>query len=195
MKKIISIILAVILVLACGIGIGYLLFGFDKDSKLETYDREISAVFHDVGLGDARFESIDKYPDRWGKALTSNYGMSEEKKNSLLNEPENWLAFTLFIDITNPNDVEILVGDMKIPDNGKNGYYFQSVLDSQQVIHKNVTTQIAVTFFVDDNEPSLEEVTEVVKGLEMYIKYIPMPEDIEAEIPEEDYQIAKVVVE
>ena len=194
MKKVIAAILAAVVLLAAGVGIGYKLFSYktEKEKTKKIYDEEISVTYADLKIGDSLFLNIDKYPDRWGKALTKIYGMSEEQKNSILETPENWLAFTFFINVNNPNDKEILVNGLDVPDNGKNGLFFQSVLDGQPVVEKNVSVQLPVYVFLEDNEPSLEEVEQMIKKLDIYIKYIPMPEDLDAEIPEESYQKAKV---
>jgi hypothetical protein len=194
MKKTIAVILAVVIALAAGVGIGYKVFVFkaEKDKTKKVYDEEIQVTFSDVTIGESIFYSIDKNKSRWSDSLVNVYGMSEKQRDSLINTPENWLAFNLFVDVLNPNDKQILVGNIEVPDNGKNGLFFQSVLDGQHVLEKNVSAQLPIYVFLDDNNPSLDEVTDMIKGMDIYIKYVPMPDDIEEEIPEESYQTAKV---
>jgi len=209
MKKTIIFILVGVIILAAGIGIGYKVFSSPqsnnqpKDGKTVTEEGAtvdngkvnslgVKAYFSDVAMGSNLFLSIDKYPERWRNALKNSYGMSDKTADSLIKTPEEWLAFNLFINIDNPDDKQILVGDIEVKQNGKNGLYFQKILDGQHIIEKNVTSQITIAFFLEDNEPSLEEVTEMIKNLDIYVNYVPMPEDIEAEIPAEDYQCAKV---
>ena len=194
MKKTIAVVLAVVIALAAGVGIGYKLFDFktEKDKTKKVYDEEIKASFSDVTIGESLFYSIDKNKARWSDSLVSVYGMSEKQRDSLIKTPENWLAFNLFIDVVNPNDKQILVGEIEVPDNGKNGLFFQSVLDGQHVLEKNVSAQLPIYVFLDDNDPSIDEVTEMIKGYDIYIKYAPMPDDIEEEIPAESYQTVKV---
>ncbi len=194
MKKIIAVILAVAIVIGVGtfFAVRYFKAKPGKNNQTEVDAEQIVASYSDITLGDTLFYSINKHPDRWGNSLVSVYGMSEEKKTDIIETPENWLAFNLFINVDNFNDRRIIVSGIDVPANGKNGMYFQSILDGQHVIEKNVTAQVVVYFFVNNNDLSLEEVEQMVKNLDIYVKYVPMPDDIEEEIPEEAYQKAEV---
>ena len=195
MKKIIALILVGVICLGAGFGAGYFWFVKRTDKPMAEGETTINAVIAEVTLGESLFEVIASSPVRWKNALVDNYGMSSEKRDDVIAHPENWLAFNLFINIHNPNDTEMIIDSFVFPDNGKKGLYFMNKLPGQVSIAPRATDQICVYFFLDDNDPSLEEVAEQVKGLDMYVKYTPMPEDLEAEIPEESYHTAKVVAQ
>ncbi len=194
MKKIICIILAAVLLFAAGVGAGVFLFRYRNNNPKtpEVSGETVKVSYSETLMADSIFKDINKYKDRWGNALKNNYGMPEDKVNSVLEEPENWLIFNLFLDVTNTNDYRILIGNVEVENNGKNGIYFQTKLDGTTVIDPNATAQIYLYVFFDDNEPSLEEATEMIKDFTLYVNYITMPEDIEAEIPDNDFSKVKV---
>lgn len=189
MKKVITVILIIVIVAGAATGAAvYFLKNKPASDKAEV---SISAKFAEVTDGYSLFEYLDKNPERYETALVEHYGMDEATRERLLNEPEEWLALFLFIDIENPNDEEILVESLDIPDNGKNGVYIQTALDGTYVLEPNNTTQICANVFVDTNEPSYDEVFAMIKEMKLYIKYAPVPADI-ADLTEEDYYKVRI---
>lgn len=190
MKKKIIIIVAAVLV-ACIIA-GTCIYVFKSKSKDADSDIKVTATFSDVTDGYILFEYMNKNPERYSSALISDYGMDEDAKIRVLSEPEEWLALFLFIDISNTSDKNIIIDSLKVDDNGKNGVYVQTDLDALYSLDSNGDTQISVSVLVDSNEPSFDEVFEMIKGMNISVRYAEMPEDLNTEIPEEDYYYEKV---
>ncbi len=182
MKKIIAIIAAAGLVIgaATGVAVYFLKANLDKEPLVVT------ATYDELTLGDSLFYYIDQNKDRWGNVLVSQYGMSEDEKESLLNNPEEWLAFTLFIDVENTNNKEVLMSSVDIPKNGKDKIYIQNVLEGISVADANTTTSICLNVFVHDPDPSLDEIFDILKTTEINLLYYAAPEDIDEEVPAED---------
>lgn len=189
MKKKIGIIIAVILVIAIAAGVAIAAVKFKGGNK---YPLDLKASFDELTVGDSILNSVAQRPDRWKESLVSNYGMDEETRDRMIKAPEEWLAFNYIIDITNPNDEQVLASALDVKDNGKNGVYISKYLDGVSIFDANSTSFICVTVFYDGNEPSLDEVAELVKGMKTEVIYSAVPEDFDAEIPEEDLYRAQV---
>ncbi len=190
MKKKIIIIVSAVLV-ACIIA-GTCIYIFKNKNEAGNSNVKITAAYSDVTNGYSLFEYMNKNPERYSAALIDDFGMDEDAKNRVLNEPEEWLALFLFIDVGNLSDKSVVIDALKVDDNGKNGVYIQTHLDALYTINGNGDTQISVSVLVDSNEPSFDEALEMIKSMSVSIRYYETPEDLNTEIPEENYQYEKV---
>lgn len=190
MKKKIIIIVAAVLV-ACIIA-GTCIYVFKNKDESGSGDIKITATYSDVTDGYSLFEYMDKNPERYSTALIDDFGMDEDARDRVLSESEEWLALFLFIDISNQSDKNIVIDSLKVDDNGKDGVYIQTDLDALYTIDGNGDAQISVSVLVDSNEPSFDEVFEMIKSMNVSVRYYETPEDLNTEIPEKDYHYEKV---
>ena len=189
MKKIVIIVSAVVLVAAIAV-CGFVIAKKNGSSGSLPFN----VTFSDSAIADEMLNDVIKNPTGWEKNATVFYGMDDAKKDEFIEQPENWLAFNLFLDLGNPNDKDILITGIEIENNGKNGIYLSNRLESTYiVVTKNSSSSMCMTALFDDNEPSVEEAEQMLKDMNVYIKYCEYPEDIDAEIPEENLLRAKVV--
>ncbi len=195
MKKKAVIIVAAVLVVAAAFCAGIFL-GKDKNTVKPPKDGELSikATFDELTVGDNILDNVAEHNDRWSQSLLVNYGMDEKTRDKLLEAPEEWLAFNYIIDIDNLSAEDVLVSGLEVKDNGKNGVYISKNLDGLSVFNAGGSSFICVTVFHDGNEPSLEEVEKIVKGMKMNVIYSAVPADLDAEIPEDQIYRAQVVM-
>jgi hypothetical protein len=190
MKKKIIIIVAAVLV-ACIIA-GTCVYIFKNKKESGDSNIKITATYSDVTDGYSLFEYMNKNPERYSTALVDDFGMNEDARDRVLNEPEEWLALFLFIDVSNLSEKNVVIDSLKVDDNGKDGVYIQTDLDALYTIYGNGTAQISVSVLVDSNEPSFDEVFEMIKSMSVSVRCYETPEDLNTEIPEEDYHYEKV---
>lgn len=191
MKKAIAVIVAVVTVIGVAAGVGIYFFKFN--SKKGTENIEMSAVFSDITLNDSLFEYIVKYPDRYENAFLSVYGMKQEEADSLIKEPEEWMSYNIFIIVDNKSDQDVAVSGLKVKKNGADGLYVRASIDSTfQVIPAGNNTEICIPVVIHNNEPSMDDVYEMVKKMDIEIAYGPVPKDIEKIITDENLSYVRV---
>lgn len=162
---------------------------FLEDNCLELYDSVI-------------WQSISKNPDRWGNWFTKLYGMSDEEKQSALEAAENaeWVSYNLYIIVDNANnEEELCLFGLDIPDNGKDGVYINTSIENStfKQIAASGKDAVLANVLVHNADFSLDEVLDVIKGMDISVKCGPVPENFTDEkdaqvISEDDLTLIKV---
>lgn len=191
MKKIIAIIVAAVVVIGAGTFAAFRIFKFKENKNDNEYAIDVS--FDDFTLYDTMFTNISMHPDRYLNSFITNYSMDDETAQSLIDTPEDWLSFNLFVYVSNPNDDSIGILDIKVDDNGKDDIYIQEALSSSMnTISAGGEYSLCIPVLVHNNEPSLDEVQALVMEKSIYINYVVSPETYFEEIPAESVLQAKV---
>lgn len=194
MKKKIIIAVAVVLVIALAVSLSIYFAKFKGNKAPEDKGLIVSAQYEEVTLFSTVFDYIYKFPDRWGNSLVSNYEMNDEKAESVINHPEKWLAFNFFITVNNDSDEPIVANGLKTKNNGRNGLYIGTRFDGMAIIDPNAETSLCVTVFLNDNDPSIDDVIEMIKDMDVSFEFSSVPDDLDADIPEEDIYSVQVVM-
>ncbi len=185
MKKVI------IAVLICALIAGAAAAGVHFTRK-DKSDLSISAVRSDFVLADRILGEIPQNEELWRKNLSEYYGLNEEKINSIFEEPGNWLAFDIYIDVKNLSDEEAVISGVSIANNGEGGYYCSTQLDSYYYVGPGETNLVVLTVFLDSSDPSLDEARAASEVLDINLLYSAATEDPDAGIPQDKLSYAKV---
>ncbi len=192
MKKAIKIILIILLILAVGAGIAFAVFKAGKKTE-ETKEGTVTASIADFSEDADIFTSANKYPDRYTVMLTKGMDMDKKEADSFIKQPEEWLAYTLFIDVRNDTDKVAAFTGAEIEDNGKDGLYIsKGVGGSAVTVPENSTGSIALTVLLHSPDPSMDEVRAMVEAKNISIKYAPFEGESPDDIDEESIQLIKV---
>ncbi len=187
MKKFIAIVVAIAVIAAVAVTAIH----FTKNSnKLD--ETKVIATFQDFDMADHIFDDIHRNPARYRDFLPRDCAMPKEEVEELIETPENWLLFTLFIDVANASDDTVAVTHLEIPENGKDGLYINTNIEGDIfTVSPGDNANICVSVFLNNNDPSLEEVEKMVKALDISIPYTALEKDFK-EIPTEFEFSAKV---
>ena len=190
MKKIICIIIAAVVV--AGAITGVCLY-FSKEKKGGEDKVSVTATFSDFTLYDAMFDYVDKYPERYGNEFVNYYGMDKKTADNMLEHPEEWLAFNVFITVHNNTENDTAIFKIRNKDVGKNGIFIRGAVDGTfQVVNGNTDTELCVPVLIHNSDPSLKEVYEMVKKLNIEIGYGSVPDDLEQDFIDDIMSFAKV---
>ena len=180
MKKLIAIVVAVAVIAAVAVTAIH----FTKNTnKLD--ETKVTATFQDFDMADHIFDDIYRNPNRYRDFLPKDCAMPKEEVEELIETPENWLLFTLFIDVANTSDETVAITHLEIPENGKDGLYINTNIEGDIfTIPPGDNVNICASVFLNNNDPSLDEVEKMVKALDISIPYTALEKDFK-DVPSE----------
>lgn len=189
LKKIVAIIVAAVVVIGAGVGV-YLYISKSKNAETTP---QLEASFEDFTLNETIYSIIQEHPDRYKTAFLTDYSMDDKTAQSLIDTPENWLAFNLFVTVNNPNDKDMCINDIKVDGNGDDGLYIHEALgSSMDVVSANGSYSLCIPVFIHTNEPSLDEVKAMVLKKNVFVVYSDVPTEIGGESTSDKLYEAKV---
>lgn len=163
MKKTIIAVIAAIVVIAAGIG-GYFL---GRRPTATPTDKIPSAEVAD-------FEAHDKIVDEYAASeistaeyLMKAFEMDEKTAKGFKEHPEEWLGFTVYLNIKNTTDKNLSFFNAVCPDNGKNGVYVFTETTSTLGIPAGGSYQVAVPVLIHNNDLSNDEARALVDKMEI----------------------------
>lgn len=187
MKKKIMIAVDIILVIAIIFGVVFLVNHFKGDTN-----KNVKATFYNFTLNEAFFQDLTDYKDRYDSLLVSSFGMDEETKNDIFENPEQWLAYNLFFNVENYDSEDIILASFENKNQGENGVYISTEFGSVQTVSNAAPAISYVTVLIHNVELSDAECEELVKSMNLYVGCAAYTDDFE-NISDKD--ISKVKVE
>lgn len=164
-KKTIIIIIAAVCVLA-GAAAGFLL-GRNTRAKSEQpyitvadfrYNDAIVQEYASSGTADAAY-------------MKERFEMPQEKAESLLQNPADWLSYSFYINIVNPGRKDYNFFRAECGNNGKNDIFIDIASTASYGIPGGGENQICLTVFAYDDGRSDEEIEAQVRSMDIGFLY------------------------
>lgn len=177
MKK--KIIAAVAIILALAAIITGVYFIFFRDSGKTKPETELLIARDDLVESVGYIEALVKNPDRYKKALSSEFQMSEEKAEEFYQAPENWLAFDQIITLKNQSDRDLTVYGYEVKDNGKDGFYICTKAGGEIGMIPGASGTASFVILCENGELSLDEAKAAIDKIEIKAVYSDTPEEFD----------------
>lgn len=192
MKKAVKIILIVLVILGVIAGIAFAALKFGKKAPA-AQEGEVTAVIEDFAEDINIFTTAKKNPDRYTLMLQNSFSMDKKEIESFLKQPEEWLAYNVFLKVSNTNELQSAFTKAVIEDNGKDGLYISEGVGGSVVsIPGGSEGSIVLTVLLHSPDPSMDEVREMVEKKNISLRYALLEGDSLSDIPEENLQEVKV---
>ncbi len=192
MKKAVKIILIVLVILAVIAGIAFAALRFGKKAPAGQ-EGEVTAVIEDFTEDINIFETAKKNPDRYTLMLQNSFAMDKKEIDNFLKQPEEWLAYNVFLKVSNSNEQQAAFTKAVIEENGKDGLYISEGVGGSVVsIPAGSEGSIVLTVLLHSPDPSMDAVREMVENKNISLSYALIEGDSLSDIPEDNLQEVRV---
>lgn len=140
-----------------------------------VFGKRPSANAGSVYDGTALLEDYYKNPGTAVKKLTEHFGISSLDAESVLNEKEEWNAYSLEIEVNNKSKDAITLYTYEVKNNGKDNIWLITVATPEIEIISGNKQNISVMALVKGKDFSAEDAADAIKKYSIKIDYSKTP--------------------
>lgn len=104
------------------------------------------------------------------QTLKNNYGLTEEQANSLMNDEDEWHAYTLEINVENKTKDGITVYALDVRRNGRNNVWLSTDTGEPKIGRDNTST-LYVSAIVKGKDIAADTAADRIKGYSIKLEY------------------------